>query len=651
MGKGSKGLKWINNGITNKRVSLDQLGTYLNDGWVVGQLPTTLGHVWINKDGKNTTVDKSRLDEYLANGWSRGKILSKNEVNRVKVNKNGKTKLISKDLLDEYLADDWSRGIHQKFRWITNNIEEKWTDIELPEGWIEGRLYKNPNEIISVYNDTEVIEIKKVDLHEYQQLGYKIGKGKKVGLYEGSTKNTIWMNNGIDCVCIQKTLENEYIDKGYVRGNLNIKDRIHVYKNDINKYIKPDELEQYLLDGYLFGQTFSSTLDKIWIYKNNRHKVIAKDKLAEYLLNGWTAGRLVRASEGKIWIHKEEVSTYIDISLLPEYLDKGWHSGKKGAMFYINNGKEDILVDWDDYNLHYRNDESWVFGTRDHGCSSIIENEFKTILDDNDIKYSQHFYINHNGKRYFYDFKVDKILIELNPSATHNSTWSPYNNPLEEDYHYNKSQAALENGYRCINIWDWDDINILMFILKPRQTVYARNCEIREVTSIDARDFLNQYHFQGYAKDAIRYGLYYKNELVSIMTFDTPRYNKNYDFELVRYCSNKNIIGGAEKLFKHFTSNYKGSIISYCDLSKFTGDIYNKLGFTYKNYSIGKHWYSFDLSKHITDNLLRQLGFDKLFGSIYGNFGKGTSNNQLMIDHGFVEIYDCGQAVYTYNKR
>lgn len=214
MGKGSKGLKWINNGTTNKRVSLDQLGAYLKNGWVVGQLPTTLGHVWVNKDGKNTTIDKSRLDEYLANGWSRGKILSKNEVNRVKVNKNGKTKLISKDLLNEYLADGWSRGIHQKFRWITNNIEEKWTDIELPEGWIEGRLYKNPNEIISVYNDTEVIEIKKVDLHEYQQLGYKIGKGKKVGLYEGSTKNTIWMNNGIDCVCIQKTLENEYIDKG-----------------------------------------------------------------------------------------------------------------------------------------------------------------------------------------------------------------------------------------------------------------------------------------------------------------------------------------------------------------------------------------------------------------------------------------------------
>ena len=67
-----KSLKWINNGQKNKRVKLEELEKYISDGWVVGQLPTTLNHIWMNKDGKNTTVDKSFLDQYLSNGWQKG---------------------------------------------------------------------------------------------------------------------------------------------------------------------------------------------------------------------------------------------------------------------------------------------------------------------------------------------------------------------------------------------------------------------------------------------------------------------------------------------------------------------------------------------------------------------------------------------------
>lgn len=30
------------------------------------------------------------------------------------------------------------------------------------------------------------------------------------------------------------------------------------------------------------------------------------------------------------------------------------------------------------------------------------------------------------------------------------------------------------------------------------------------------------------------------------MTFGKPRYNKNYEYELLRYCSNYSVIGGVE---------------------------------------------------------------------------------------------------------
>ena len=51
--------------------------------------------------------------------------------------------------------------------------------------------------------------------------------------------------------------------------------------------------------------------------------------------------------------------------------------------------------------------------------------------------------------------------------------------------------------------------------------------------------------------------------------------------------------------------------------------------------------------QHITDNLLRQRGFDQLFKTDYG---KGISNEELMLNAKFVEIYDCGQSTYIYNR-
>ena len=43
-------------------------------------------------------------------------------------------------------------------------------------------------------------------------------------------------------------------------------------------------------------------------------------------------------------------------------------------------------------------------------------------------------------------------------------------------------------------------------------------------------------------------------------------------------------------------------------------------------------------------------GFDKLFGEVYGTYGKGTPNDELMRQHDFVEIWDAGQAVYIWNS-
>lgn len=276
--------------------------------------------------------------------------------------------------------------------------------------------------------------------------------------------------------------------------------------------------------------------------------------------------------------------------------------------------------------------------------NSKPNNYFANLLDDNHIDYTREFYLD----KYSYDFKIDNNLIEINPTVTHNVTWSPFDNKIEKNYHFNKTLAAVTNGYRCIHIFDWEDKYKIIKLLSNQDRIEARKCKVKEVAKKEAQNFINENHTQNYAKDKVRLGLYYNNELVSIMTFDKPRYNKNYEWELVRFCSTKKVIGGCEKLFKHFIRTFNPkSVISYCDLSKFTGHTYIKLGFKLlRKTKPTKHWYNEKTKEHITDNLLRQRGFDQLFGT---SFGKGTSNEELMLNNGFVEIYDCGQATYIWS--
>lgn len=278
---------------------------------------------------------------------------------------------------------------------------------------------------------------------------------------------------------------------------------------------------------------------------------------------------------------------------------------------------------------------------------------FKSLLDERNIQYECEFVLNN----FTYDFKIGNYLIEINPSATYNILFNPFSiiKSIEKSYHKYISENAYFGGYNCIHVWDWDDYNKIADFFKEKTKIYARNCKIKVVNKKEAKVFLNKYHLQNTCKgQTVCLGLYYNDELVQIMTFGKPRYNQNYEYELLRLCTKSEyiIIGGSEKLFKYFINTYNPkSIISYCDDSKFSGDVYKKLGFTPKCDKKNQpscHWYNMKTKKHITNNMLLQLGYDKIFNT---NYGKGTDNEQLMLENGFIKIYDCGQSVYIYEKR
>lgn len=146
-----------------------------------------------------------------------------------------------------------------------------------------------------------------------------------------------------------------------------------------------------------------------------------------------------------------------------------------------------------------------------------------------------------------------------------------------------KTELCEAQGYQLIHIFEYQ-WNIKKNIIKERlkhlfgiydDKIFARNCEVKEIYLKESENFLNNYHIQGSSKSSIKLGLFFNNELIAVMTFGKPRFNKNYEWELIRYATSKHVCGGAGKLLKYFERKYKPfSIISYADRCWSKGNLY-----------------------------------------------------------------------------
>lgn len=281
-------------------------------------------------------------------------------------------------------------------------------------------------------------------------------------------------------------------------------------------------------------------------------------------------------------------------------------------------------------------------------CNAIskINQSFAKRLDDLGLTTTFEYKLDNK----YFDIAIEdtNILVEIDPTYTHSAVPTHMCPGLDRYYHRDKSKLAECHDKHCIHIFDWDDWDQIIPILLPKTKLYARKCAIYRIKPQVGDKFLEENHLQGTCRGQMLYlGLVYEDELVQLMTFGKSRYNKNYDIELLRLCTKQGIsvIGGASKLFKYATKMYElSSIISYCDAAKFDGTVYTKIGMKYHHATPPQEIWS-KRSDKITANLLRQRGFDQLFGT---NYGKGTDNNELMIEHGWLPVYDCGQKVFIY---
>lgn len=220
-------------------------------------------------------------------------------------------------------------------------------------------------------------------------------------------------------------------------------------------------------------------------------------------------------------------------------------------------------------------------------------------------------------------------------------------------YHLSKTEKVEKLGYQLIHIFE-DEWVYKMDIVKSRiknllgiyeRIIYARKCEIRIVDKKDSVIFQDNNHLQGSIGSKISLGLYLENELVSLMTFGKPRFNKKYEWELLRFCNklNYHVIGGASKLLSHFERNYNPkSLISYADRRWSKGNLYEKLGFKFINYSDPSYFYTKAQKRYSRIMFQKHKLRDKLY-----NFDSSKTEKENMKNNGYDIIWDCGNMVFV----
>lgn len=298
-------------------------------------------------------------------------------------------------------------------------------------------------------------------------------------------------------------------------------------------------------------------------------------------------------------------------------------------------------------------------------CRNISKLELfvRDILEENHINYKKQIKLKYNNKRYEMDIFIPskKIAIELNGLYWHSEHRKGFGG-LSPDYHIKKYNTFEKLGIRLITIFEHEIennkeivTNKLKHILNISNTIkiFARKCEISKIGSKTSNNFLKENHLQGGDKSPIRYGLYHKEELVAVMTFSKKRgcfkYNKTNekDYELVRFCvKNKySVIGSANKLLKKFEIEYKpNKIVTYSDKRWYTGNVYEKMGFSHSHDSSPCYWY-FNYSNR--NKIYHRFNFRKnVLEHKLELYDGNLTEWENMKKNNYDRYWDCGTKVF-----
>lgn len=252
------------------------------------------------------------------------------------------------------------------------------------------------------------------------------------------------------------------------------------------------------------------------------------------------------------------------------------------------------------------------------------------------------------------DIVIDshKLAIEVNGCYHHSEQRGK-----DRNYHRQKSDDTASAGYFLFHIWE-DDItenpqiirSIIGSKLAKSATTYARQHICKPIDSNQRKIFLEANHIQGNDTSSIAYGLFNNdNQLCAVITFRKPRFGSKADWELVRYCSviNTTVVGGFSKLLTHFRKNHPGSILSYSDNGRSSGNVYLKNGFTLSSNNAPGYYYV----ERGSIRRRHRAGFTRSKLAAKLRIADNTlTETQLAEIANLLRVWDCGSKTWIIDK-
>lgn len=481
-----------------------------------------------------------------------------------------------------------------------------------------------------------------------------IEKAKKVHGDRYDYSKTIYERNAKEVIIICP-IHGEFIQKAgeHLNGRgcpkCGIEKRNNTNRNDINYVI--NKIKEHYGDDYIYDSIVYSGVHK-------KIKLVCKqhgefEQYPSCLMSGKVGCPECAKEKKKHKINIKNKEIFIN-NALQIHGDKYDYS----KVEYINSLKDVEIICpkhgsfWQTPSVHI-NDKCGCPECAKELTVSKDEKELQDFIKDmcNEVECNTRNILNENKELDIY-VPDKKIAIEFDGLYWHNEKNKP------DDYHLNKTKQCNEKGIQLIHIFEDEWIN-KQNIVKSRiknilgvtsNKIYARKCEVKEISYTDCKEFLDNNHIQGNSTSKYRYGLYYNNELISIMTFSSPRKNlngknENGTFELVRFCNkiDTTVVGGASKLLKHFIREIKPmKIISYADKRWSNGNLYKTLGFKHIRDSRPSYFYVIGDKRHnrfeFRKDILVKEGYDA-----------NKTEHEIMLERNIYRIYDCGCMVYEMN--
>ena len=229
----------------------------------------------------------------------------------------------------------------------------------------------------------------------------------------------------------------------------------------------------------------------------------------------------------------------------------------------------------------------------------------------------------------------------------------------DKKVHVKPLDYFLKNNITLLQLWDTEWFNkkdIIKSVVMAKlglltNKIFARKCNIIKVESKIATKFYNDNHLQGLKiGGGIHLGLEYNNEIVLMCSFSKSRFNKNFEYEILRLATKKNtiVVGGFTRLFKHFVNEYQpASIITYADRRISKGESYKNNGFEEREISNPNYFYTKDYINYFSRVKFQRHKLKELLEI----FDENKSEVENMHANNWDRFFDAGNLVFGIKYR